>query len=952
MTISETKGGVVMKFSSMSHGPAGSLARIFVFALVSCGLSIPAQAQTTGDDEAIDEVVVTGFRGSLRQSLTVKRNENGVVDSIVAEDIADFPDLNLAESIQRIPGVSINRMNGEGRQITVRGLGGDFNRIRINGMEAQNTSGGTDSSGGSNRGRSFDFNTFASELFTGITVRKTASASVEEGSIGATLDLQTARPFDYDTGLTLATSVQGGYNDLSEEVNPRFAGVISNRNEAGTFGALFSIAYSDRTILEEGFSTVRWDDGNYRSVEGFDCSAEPEPAECVAINSSSLTYLPRIPRYGRLTHEQERLGITGALQFRPSDKTEIIVEALYSDFEATRDEEFLEVFFRSQQSRIDASNLTFDPSRNIVDSGTFTIDPVGNGTHPVRSEHRFDELNTEFTQITARLTHDFTDSLRGSVLAGTTNSEQDVPKQTTILFDAVDQVVGYTFDFRGNHQTPSIDFGSLDVTDPAQFAFTEFRDRPQFVENSFTTFAGDVEFDISEGLTISGGLSYKEFEFDTTEVRRESTAGSRLCDTRNDYFDCDLDDDGIDDIPGAPLTPDLVTMVSGFGSGLGMPSGNDNSWISPNVSAAAALIDVYSIPGASRVGNIRAVKEEDVGAWVQLDFATDLGNVGVRGDIGVRYVRTDTTSTGLVTDPETDAETFLTSKGSYNDTLPSLNLVFDLSDDFLIRLGYADVMARPSLGDLTPGGSLDSFNPDPFVYSAGNPDLDPYRATNLDVSFEWYFGDDSLLSFGWFDKDVDSFFQDSGSVILPYSQTGLPLSLPPASSPLAVALANGEDPDVEMSQTENGGNATVDGYEIIYQQPFSFLPGIGQNFGFTGNFTHVDSSDIIGFSEDAFNATLYYEDDSFSARVSVASRDPYLWRSPGSNGRGERGYDSTTTVDLAMAYVINDSMSITLEALNVTDEYENQLFDSGDLVYVHHHTGTEYIFGFRWTPPN
>jgi len=936
-----------MKFSRTSRSPAGSLARLSVVALVSCGLSISAQAQTTGDDEVIEEIVAKGFRGSLRQSLTMKRSESGVVDAIVAEDIADFPDLNLAEAIQRIPGVSINRMNGEGRQITVRGLGGDFNRIRINGMEAQNTSGGTDSSGGSNRGRDFDFNTFASELFTGITVRKTASASVEEGAIGATLDLQTARPFDYDTGLTLATSIQGGYNDLSEEVNPRFAGVISNRNEAGTFGALVSLAYSDRTILEEGFSTVRWDDGNYRSVEGFDCSADPEPAECAAINSSSLTYIPRIPRYGRLTHEQERLGITGALQFRPSDKTEVIVEALYSDFDATRDEEFLEVFFRSQQGRIDASDLTFDPSRNIVDSGTFTIDPVGNGTHPVRSEHRYDELKTTFTQITARLTHDFTDSFRGSLLAGTTNSEQDVPKQTTILFDAVDQVVGYTYDFRGNHRTPTIDFGSLDVTDPAQFAFTEFRDRPQFVENTFSTFAGDVEFDIREGLTISGGLSYKEFEFDTTEFRRESTAGSRLCDAG--YYDCDLDDDDIDDIPGAPLSPDLVNMVSGFGSGLG-GSGYDSSWISPNVSAAAALIDVYSIPGAPRVGNIRAVEEEDVGVWVQLNFATDLGNIGVRGDVGVRYVETDTTSTGLVTDDETDEEIFITSKGSYDDTLPSLNLVFDVSDDFLIRLGYADVMARPSLGDLTPGGSLDSFNAGPYTYSAGNPDLDPYRATNLDVSFEWYFGDDSLLSLGWFDKDVDSFFQDSGSIIVPYSQSGLPLSLPPASSPLANELDAGGDPDIEMSQTQNGGNATVDGYEIIYQQPFSFLPGIGQNFGFTGNFTHVDSSDIIGFSEDAYNATLYYEDDSFSARISVADRDPYLTRSPGSNGRGERGYDSTTTVDLAMAYNINDSMSITLEALNVTDEYENQLFDSGDLVYVHHHTGTEYILGFRWTP--
>jgi len=903
------------------------------FAAAICGLVVPAQAQDSA--EPMEEIIVKGFKGSLRQSLSVKRNETGVVDAIVAEDIADFPDLNLAESIQRIPGVSINRMNGEGRQITVRGLGGDFNRIRINGMEAQNTSGGTDSSGGSNRGRSFDFNTFASELFTGITVRKTASASVEEGSVGATLDLQTARPFDYDQGMTVATSVQGGFNDLADEINPRFAALVSTRNDEDTFGALLSLAYSDRTILEEGFSTVRWDDGNYRSVGGVDCVALPADPGCAAINSSSLTYGPRIPRYGRLTHEQERLGITGALQFRPSDRTEIIVEGLYSKFDATRDEEFLEVFFRSQQGNIDATNIVLDPSMNIIESGTFTIDPLSNGTHPVRSEHRFDELSTEFTQITATLIQDFSDSLRGNFVIGTTNSEQDVPKQTTILYDAVAQVTGYSYDFSDNHQTPSIDFGSLDVTDPAQFAFTEFRDRPQFVENSFTTFAGDLEFDINDRLTVSGGLSYKEFEFDTTEFRRESTAGSRLCDAG--YYDCDLDDDGTRDISGAPLTSDMVDMVTGFGSGLG-GSGYDTSWLSPNISAATALINVYGVPGGSRDQNIRAVKEEDIGGWVQLNFSGEMGSVGVRGNVGVRYVETSTTSTGLVDG------TPVTVKQSYDDTLPSLNLVFDVTDDFLIRLGYADVMSRPSLGDLTPGGSLDSFNGPPFEYDAGNPGLDPYRATNLDVSFEWYFMDDALLSFGYFDKDVDSFFQTSESIIVPYSQSGLPTDLPPASSPLEVALTAGGDPNVEISQTQNGGNATVDGFEVIYQQPF------GEFFGFTGNFTKVNSKEIIGFSENAFNATLYYEGETFSARVSAANRDAYTTRSASSNGRNARGYDGTTTIDLAMSYNLNETMTLTLEALNLTDEYENQLYDTADLVYVHHHTGTEYILGFRWSP--
>jgi iron complex outermembrane receptor protein len=893
------------------------------------------------DSEEIEEIVVKGFAGSLRQSLAVKRSENGVVDSIIAEDIADFPDLNLAESIQRIPGVSINRMNGEGRQITVRGLTGNFNRIRINGMEAQNTSGGTDSSGGSNRGRDFDFNTFASELFSGITVRKTASASVEEGSVGATIDLQTSRPFDYDNGLTVATSVQGGYNDLSEEINPRFAGLVSYRSDDDTFGAMMSLAYSDRKILEEGFSTVRWDDGNYRSVEGVDCGLNPADPGCTSINGSSLTYGPRIPRYGRLTHEQQRLGVTGALQFRPSDKTEIIVEGLYSDFDAQRDEEFLEVFFRSQQGSIDAYNVVLDPSKNIIESGTFDISPLSNGTHPVRSEHRFDELNTTFSQITAKLTHDFSDRFRMNVLAGTTNSEQDVPVQTTILYDAVGLVSGYSYDFGSSHQTPSISFGDLDVTDPSAFAFTEFRDRPQFVENSFSNLAADVAFDLNENLTIRGGLSYKEFEFDTTESRRESTNGSRLCDAG--YYDCDLNDDGIRDITGAPLTPELVTMVSGFGSGLG-GSGYDGQWISANVQAAADLIGIYSIPGAPQVGNIRSVTEEDVGGWVQLDFSTELGSIGVRGDIGVRYVETTTTSQGLVVDDDTGDQIVLVDGGDYTDTLPSMNLVFDLTDDFLVRLAYADVMARPSLGDLTPGGSLNSFVGPPYAYDAGNPDLDPYRSTNFDISLEWYFMDDALVSLTYFTKDVDSFFQDSDPVIVPYSQSGLPENLPPASSPLFEDLNNGLDPLIEISQTLNGGSAKVDGYEIIYQQP------IGENFGFTGNYTKVTSDEIVGFSENAFNATVYFENDTFSARISAAYRDPYVTTAANSSGRNERGYDATTNIDLAMAYNLNDTMALTFEALNLTDEYEHQLYDAADLVSVYHHTGTEFILGFRWAP--
>jgi iron complex outermembrane recepter protein len=910
---------------------------IFVLPLAAVAyLGLPALALAQqGDNKSIEEVVVKGFRSSLTQSLAVKRNETGVVDAIVAEDIADFPDLNLAESIQRIPGVSISRVNGEGRQITVRGLGGDYNRIRINGMEAMNTSGGSDASGGSNRGRGFDFNTFASELFSAITVRKTSSAEVEEGSIGATVDLRTGRPFDYDQGQTMALSVQSGYNDLSGDLNPRLAGLWSTRNADDTFGALLSFAYSDRSILEEGFSTVRWQDATFNSVDGVNCGANMTDPGCVDTDTSSLNYHPRIPRYGRLTHEQKRLGITGTLQFRPSDDTEISLDALYSNYDADRDEEFLEVFFRSQEQYVDITDYTLDPNRHIIESGTFTINPVGNGTHPIRSEHRFDHLKTDFKQVTLNLDHDFSDRFRGNALLGTSDSSQDVPIQTTIFFDAVPVVTGYSYDFSGSATRPKIDYGSLDVTDPSQFAFTEFRDRPQTVDNGFDTAQAGLEFDLSDKATLKGGLSWKKFDFNTTEVRRESTSGSRVC---GGFYDCDLDNDGTDDIPGAPISPDILGYVSNYSSG------GERRWISANVQAAARMIGLYNIPGTINAGNVREVKEEDTGAWVQLDFSANLGSIPVRGDIGVRQVKTTTTATGIVSGDT------VTIKRDYTDTLPALNLVFDLTDDVLLRVGAADVMARPSLGNLTPGGSLDSFNGPPFSYNAGNPGLDPYRARDYDLSLEWYFAEDSMVSLAWFSKDVNSYFYQGGVVTMPYSQSGLPATLPPASSPLRIALDAGADPDIQISQVENGTSASVDGYEIIYQQPFSVFGNALRNFGFTGNYTHVNTKNILGFSKGAYNATLWYENERFSARVSVAYRDAYDTVAADSSGRNAQGYGSTTNVDFAMAYTLNDNFALTLEGLNLTDEYESQIFDAADLVNVHHHFGTEYIFGVRWTP--
>src|SRR6478609_9364316 len=209
----------------------------------------PATAVSDSEADSPDTIVVTGFRQSLEAALNVKRNSVAAVDAIVAEDIAKFPDQNLAESLQRIPGISIQRDAGEGRAITVRGLSAQFTRVRVNGLETIATS--TDGAA-SNRDRGFDFNVFASELFSSIVVHKTAEASLDEGSLGAGVDLNTGNPLAGKYGLTLVGSAQAAYNDLSDNWGPRLAGLVSWKSEDGQFGASISAAYQNSDTLELG----------------------------------------------------------------------------------------------------------------------------------------------------------------------------------------------------------------------------------------------------------------------------------------------------------------------------------------------------------------------------------------------------------------------------------------------------------------------------------------------------------------------------------------------------------------------------------------------------------------------------------------------------------------------------------------------------------------------------
>ncbi len=899
-----------------------------------------AQSAEAQDEPAtqVDEIVVTGFRASLQSAVNAKRRESGVVDVIKAEDIADFPDLNLAESLQRVPGVTISRANGEGRQISVRGLGSEYTRVRVNGMEAIATTGGTVNSGGTNRSRGFDFNMFASELFNSLTVRKSASADVEEGSLGATVDLQTARPFDYREP-TVVMGVQASYNDLARDVKPRFTLLASNTWMDGKFGALFSAAYEERHILEEGANITRWTFGGANG--GFNPSSTLNGYTIGQINNtntSTALYHPRIPSYVQYDHNTERLGLTGSLQFKPDDQTTLTLDVLYSDVKSTRDE--------AQLQAIGFSRGGTGKPQTIIRSGTVDGRNIVQGVFDavdVRSQSAHDELETQFQQYTFTATRNWTDRFRSGFIGGYSRSEFTNPVSTIVTFDRAN-TNGFSYDFTS--RMPKFDFG-FDLTNPANWSMingtSEVRIRPSAVTNTFTTAKAYGEFDANENITLKGGIDFRRFHFDSEGLYRTSETVVQT------------------------LTPqqlaDVSRVFSGFGRNLGLPSGAPTSWLAPDLNKFIATYDIYSGNGiyaltglnnSSARGQYITVDEKDLGAYLQADFRFDAFGLNWRGDLGARYVLTEQYSDGYAAVGSTIQ--LVRARRDYDMLLPSANLAVDLTDTVVARISAAQTIARPSISVLTPGGDVGIQGAN-RSFSSGNPNIDPTKSDNLDLSLEWYPDADSLFAVGLFYKKINSFVQNLRQDI-PFNQLGLPNSLLDGTSALPTDL-------FAVSQPVNSPGGELKGFEINVQKRLSFLPGWMENFGVQANYTFVDSEieyltsttpgaptitqTLTGLSKNAWNATLYYETEKFSIRGSVAYRDGYLTAVPGNDGNSVHGTNETMNFDMQASYNITDKLKVSVEGINLTDEFNDQYVDASNRLNVYSHTGRQFFVGLRYT---
>jgi TonB-dependent receptor len=900
----------------------------------------PPEVYQVGDEE-MAEVVVTGFRRSLGAALLRKQRSTGQVDAIVAEDMADFPDLNLAESLQRIPGVAITRVNGEGSQITVRGLSGLYTRVRVNGIE-------TRASVGNNNGRNFDFNLFASELFNSVVVHKTASADLDEGSLGAVVDLNTARAFNYDEGFTLVAGATGAYNDLSNTVRPRLTGLVAYRDPGNVWGATASAAYSRARLDVASTDTVRWQNGAFNSVNGVVCADNPDDLGCAEVADAQH---PRIPRYGEQVNTGERLGLTAGVQFRPTDLTEIRLDGLYASYDTRTDLKWLEVLFRNNEAGFDITDYALRRFPDRFGEGNDSLIAAGVDNAWARSErNRLDSENT-FHQLTLGIDQQITDSIRVNVLAGTTRSKAGLPHDTTVSYDIRDYD-GYRYDY-SDDRYPLLAFNGPDVTDATLFTATEVRDRLVDIKGGFDTLDFNARWDIVDELKLAAGVNYKRATLDAKLWNRDGT----VCGL--DLYDCDTNDDGTDDLIGAPGQAALSDAVHYPGK---VGAGSTTRWASPSIDGWAEALGYYDVPLNQDQDSTYEVTEKNLGYFLQGrgEVMLGLGDMRLLYDAGVRYVETRQSSSGYASGVYRTVD-----RPTYHDWLPSANTALWFTDELALRLAAARVMARPALANLSPGGTVDSNN---FTVNFQNPNLDPTRATALDAAIEWYFSDNSVLSLAVFWKDIESFpLRQSRNGT--YTSTGLPRSLiQPTSaadlSPNQEGTCGNPEGCWEISELTAGPGSTVKGLELGFQAPFSAfygaLPVVVRDMGFLANYTYVDSSAdydfsgntvterLIDLSNGSYNATLYYDDSIFNARVSLAYRSDYLTQGPNRTGNLWEFVESEARVDFASSYNVTDYLRLSLEALNLLDTpFATKVDVDAERRVLYNKTGRTFLLGAR-----
>ena len=905
-----------------------------VSGIVACNTSAYAQ------EEVLEEVIIVGLRGSLEQANALKRNAASIQDSIVAEDIGKFPDQNVAESLQRVTGVSISRTNGVGTGVTVRGFGPKFNIVRINDRTLATT----------DTGREFDFQVLASELIAGADVVKAPLASTPGGSLGAYVNIRTARPLS-NPGLKIATSVAGRYDDMSEETDPKVSGVFSNTFAGDTVGVLLAFSFEETNSRIDRHEQTRTGSGNSTpsnlvGAVRFENGQETPPGFVFrrpgrAIFASDL-------------EERERLGINGVLEFAPSVNFVTTIDAMYLDLSR----QALSLGFQIPGQSSNYSDVVVNEAGTLLSAQIY-----GNNIDALFREIGQDSetlafgLNNVWVQGNFQLESDFSYSKADSE----PQKHELVPHFTGNV-----RTIDMSSYANGTGDVLNID-STIDVNDPSAIRshWNDFRHNEIEDEVLEVRFAGTFELDAGTLKSIEAGISYQDRE-KTNDLFRMSASGCSPCGGTADLPDSVFSANGVSnfmDQEGGNFPRNFATITS----------------VDDYVAAVQNLRDEAGITGSPwneqyhNVAGSFANEETISSAYTQ--FNLEGGNEGFDwfANVGFRYVSTDVTSLGfgrvlerLNLNPDSIPSEIrlsavysepkeLGAKTDYSHILPSFNLALDFNNGYYVRFGAAKVITKPAIEFVGVNQSVGVGNTGTITRRGGNPLLRPYEATQYDLSFEYY-QDSNSYGLTFFHKEIDSFIS---TITFTRELAGV------AIDPAVLALTDSVTEVVNLNQNRGGGSIT--GFEASILHYFDNLPEIWNGLGVQANYTYVDSEDpnvepisianisnpgsaLEGLTKNSYNLIAFYDKGRVQARLAYNWRDTFLSARQGDVTRGLPEHDyEYGQFDFSASYDINDSFTLTAEIINMLDEGRLEYADIRERVTTLEYSGRRYTLGLRAT---
>jgi len=879
-----------------------------------------AQDESADEEAVLDVVVVEGIRQSLAQSLDVKRNADAIVDVITATDIGKFPDKNVAESLQRVTGISIQREFGEGERVAIRGIASNRNLTTLNGHAVATADWFILDQLSATR--SFNYLMLPSEIVGSVEVYKSGQANINEGGVGGVVDVKTRKPLDLES-FQADFSVQGAYAELADDVTPNVSGLVSWKNDSETFGVLGALIYQERELRRDGLEVLGYSERTINDQGG-----------------ASLR-VPDLIGSALFQQTRERIGGNLVAQFRPSSALELTFNAFITEMEADNvNYNYLAWISQLAGAGGQPTNTTVGADGTLL-SATYALDPSANG---VVFDTIVREAATEASAFDLDVSYAVADNLTLTGKIGYTEAEGATESQP---FWEVNAPTSVTYDLSTG--VPQVSYGDIDPTSVADaeslvLGWASLNTVENFDEEFFLYGEAERTFNDGPFKDVKAGFKYTQHERDVVVTYGQTrslldAAGSPACGGTR----CDL---------GTVLGG---TTPSDFLSGIGGGSGVLNQFLLADPDAVRSVYNQLTFgttfPDFFHSGPLDSftVSEDVLAAYVMGDFDYDR----IRGNIGVRVVETDQTVEGFSVgvDPSTPGSfdnpfgrTLATSENrSYTDILPSANMVFDLNDDMLLRASASRVMARPDYNQLAGAVSL---TPLLLTGAGGNSELDPFRASAFDAGFEWYRGNDGLLSVAMFYKDIESYITNANfSERQPVSVADPTTDVRIANTANnCVASPSASDPnlftcDFSISRPVNGAGGSSQGVEISYQQA---LPN---GFGFIANYTYSDAESDNGDpipenSDHTANLIGYYENDWLSGRVSLNYRDEFFI---GVDRGSNLFHKPITTIDGSLTWNVTDRYALTLEGVNLTEEtleqyYEVEgrparLYDNGRIIY-------------------